>query len=468
MSYSAPVAGLRHFARSSAGLLARLIAPGVHEVCCPGPVESAVALRRYRPESAAFPVWTLEPLDAAAQTYQYIHTFFDICPFSPSQRYLAVTRMPYADRQPVYGDTADVCVIDLENGTLRRLYTTKGWALQLGAQAQWGADDRTLYTNDVIDGKAVAVRLDLTGETPPRALQGPAYHVAPDGRFAIGPALDLMNATQIGYGVPERPGHERRLPSGASADEGLWRTDCTDGGTRLLASLADFADHLGESAGDGGGTLYLFHSKVNAASDRIMQVLRRVYPEGSGRKTQRWVVTLEAGEDTAGTRMATAVGSDILARRGHHPNWHPDGRQIIVNATPLPDGPMLFCRATAAGDDFAPLSETIPGSGHPSLDPTSRYLVTDTYPFELQRYLTPYFQQRGIGFPANEVPLRLVDLAAGAETAICTVNTLGIDGPLRLDPHPAWSRDFKRVCFNGAPDGRRRVMIADLDSLPGV
>ncbi|MEQ9607047.1 MAG: hypothetical protein RLN99_05210, partial [Kiloniellaceae bacterium] len=100
-------------------------------------------MRPYRRDTTACPVWVVEPKDPAAAAYEYIHTFFDICPFSPSQRYLAVTRMPYADRQPVYGDEADVCVIDLESGILRRLYTTKGWALQLGAQAQWGADDRS-------------------------------------------------------------------------------------------------------------------------------------------------------------------------------------------------------------------------------------------------------------------------------------------------------------------------------------
>ena len=37
---------------------------------------------------------------------------------------------------------------------------------------------------------------------------------------------------------------------------------------------------------------------------------------------------------------------------------------------------------------------------------------------------------------------------------------------LRLDPHPAWSRDGLKSCFNGAPEGRRQVYIADLSPLP--
>ncbi|WP_340118938.1 hypothetical protein [Pelagibius sp. 7325] len=462
-------AGIRQLARSSAGFLTRLIGPGMREVLCPGPDESPVAMRPYRPETTAYPVWVVEPKDPAAAAYEYIHTFFDICPFSPSQRYLAVTRMPYADRQPVYGDEADVCVIDLESGILRRLYTTKGWALQLGAQAQWGADDRTLYTNDVIGGRAVGVRLDVTGTTPPLVLDGPAYHVSPDGRRAIGPALDLLNATQLGYGVPEPVGRERRLPPGASADEGLWCSDTGGRGSWLFVSLADFARHLGLDPADSSGTLYLFHSKLNADGSRIMQVIRRSYPKASGRKTDRWVVSLDAAQEMTAKRrdtaMATVVGADVLARRGHHPNWHPDGRRIVLNATPEDGAPMLFCQAAQDGSGLAPLSERIPGSGHPSIDSGSRYLLTDTYPFELQRFLAPYYAERGIALPAGEVPLRLVDLGAEEETTLCTVNTLGIDGPLRLDPHPAWSRDFKRICFNGAPEGRRRVMLAHLDRL---
>jgi hypothetical protein len=453
--------GLKHFARTSAGRLARLISPGLRESRCPGPEETPVELRPYRPGTGPYPLWSLEPAGEAARAYDYIHTFFDICPFSPDGRYLAVTRLPYADRQPTLGDTADVCVVDLAAQVMRRLYTTRAWALQLGSQAQWGADSHSLYTNDVIDGEAVAVRLSVTGEEAPCTFHGPAYHVAADGRFAVGPALDLMNATQLGYGVPEVRGRERRLPPGASADEGLWRSDFAEDKTRLLASLADFSDHLGDDAVPEGGTLYLFHSKVSADCGRIMQVLRCAFPPGDTRRTRRWVVTLDAG----GGGMATAIGADILARRGHHPNWHPDGRRLVVNATPEDGAPMLFCGVGQDGANFGPLSTQLPGSGHPSVEPGDRYLVTDTYPFELKRYLLPYFERRGEVPPAEEVPLRLVDLGAGREELICTVNTLGVDGPLRLDPHPAWSRDYTRVCFNGAPAGRRRVMIADLSTL---
>lgn len=61
-------------------------------------------------------------------------------------------------------------------------------------------------------------------------------------------------------------------------------------------------------------------------------------------------------------------------------------------------------------------------------------------------------------------PIRLINLSTQEEVYLCTVFT-DVDSDnetLRIDPHPVWSRDYKKVCFNGAPEGKRQVFIADL------
>ena len=63
----------------------------------------------------------------------YLHSFYDVSAFSPSGRYLAVTKVPFEDRNARYGDTADVCIIDLEAESISTVYSTKGWGFQLGA-----------------------------------------------------------------------------------------------------------------------------------------------------------------------------------------------------------------------------------------------------------------------------------------------------------------------------------------------
>lgn len=99
---------------------------------------------RYTAFDPLVPVWCVTP-----NTGRTIHRFFDTSPFSPSGRYLALTRLPFEDRLPQPGDVAEVVRTDLETGEECVVAETQGWDTQLGAQAQWGADDTQLFFNDV-------------------------------------------------------------------------------------------------------------------------------------------------------------------------------------------------------------------------------------------------------------------------------------------------------------------------------
>ena len=125
---------------------------------------------------------------------------------------------------------------------------------------------------------------------------------------------------------------------------------------------------------------------------------------------------------------------------------------------------MLFCQFKYDGSDFKILSENRIGSGHPSVEAGSRFLVTDAY--IKQHYVVV----------DDEVPIRLIDLKEDREYILCTIaNDVGGGGEMytaddrkmggsqnKLDPHPAWSRDYKKLCINGAPDGKRKVFIIDI------
>ena len=191
----------------------------------------------YTDHSPRVPVYCVTPGNTG-----YIHRYYDSSPFSPSGRYMAVTRLPFEDRRPKPGEVAEIAVIDLATGDTRTVAETRGWDVQLGAQLQWGADDRTLLFNDleVRDWMPYGVRLDLqTGES--RRLGGTIYSVSSDGRWAASPCLRRMAVTQQGYGVvvPKEyvPGNR-----GASEDDGIWITDLHSGNSRLLVSLAQIVD----------------------------------------------------------------------------------------------------------------------------------------------------------------------------------------------------------------------------------
>ena len=146
----------REFLKTSAGLLAAGVLPGCWSLSRPTAKKTEYSFRPYRSGKTLGILTCVTPDDGF-----YINTYFDVCPFSPSQRYLAVTRVPYQDRVPALGETADVCVIDLKEQTIETVYTTKSWGFQTGANLNWGATDQHLYTNDVIGNQAVCVQIDL-------------------------------------------------------------------------------------------------------------------------------------------------------------------------------------------------------------------------------------------------------------------------------------------------------------------
>ncbi|SHF67612.1 hypothetical protein SAMN05444274_107146 [Mariniphaga anaerophila] len=438
----------RDFLRTSAGFVAVAAAPGVFLVQCKSSPAVKIKFRDYQKDTSLGKVKIVTPDDGF-----YLNTFYDICPFSPSQKLLAVNKLPYQGKTAEYGDLCDICIVDLENETIETVYSTKGWGYQLGANLNWGITDRYLYTNDIIDNDAVCVRIDLDTKEV-KAFAGPMYHIAPDESAVAGFPLDLINgyqdgeSAQMGYGVPIYKLLEEL--KGAPSTEGLWRTDLKTNEKTLLVSLKAAYEAI-DNPYYADANCYFFHTKYNKQGTRMLQVFRGVFP-GSSRYHPTLLTFNPDGSD-----IGVAVTQQQWARRGNHPNWHPDGKRIVMNLTPtwLGEEQMRFCIFDYSGDNFKLLSKKHFGSGHPSVTPDTSYLISDYYVGEYKK----------LGYDGS--PIRLIDLNTDEEQAICTVFTdLDIDAStFRVDPHPAWSRDYKKVCFNGAPNGIRQVFVADLEGV---
>ena len=448
---------------TSAGLLAVMISPGIWEINNDKSKVKKYKFKPYKDPSVSVPVKQVTPDDGF-----YANTYYDVVPWSPGQKLLAVTKLPYQDKITTLGDIAEACVIDLEEQSIRSVYKTKVWGYQLGANLHWGTNDRYLYTNDIIDGvHAVTVRIDLENNET-KAFAGPLYDIAPERNKVIGPTLEYLNTTQYSYSTPAKTADESsfmRLPAGAAENEGLWETDLIKNNKRLLLSLKEAAGSLEEQDYYNGGTFYFFHTKYNAPGDKIMLVMRCTFPDseefaGKSRRNPSLLTT-----DANGNNISTAVSRKQWQLGGHHPTWHPDGEHIIMNLTPewLGEDKLRFCQFKYDGSEFKILSKKFLGSGHPSITPDSRYLLSDAYPFE------------DLALGNGKVPIRLIDLKQDVEHTVCHIFTdLGQQydvrrfwGPSKLDAHPVWDRNFSKICFNGAPEGKRAVFIADLDAMIG-
>jgi hypothetical protein len=397
---------------------------------------------------AAVPVWCVTPAEGRC-----IHRFFDTSPISPSGRLLAVTRLPGEDRMPEPGEPAEVVVVDLAAGDERTVAQTRGWDTQLGAQCQWGRDDSELYFNDcdVARWRPFGVRLD-PGSGRRTELDGTVYMVSPDGTQAASPCLLRTARTQAGYGVLA-PDDAVPHNHGASDDDGLFLTDLPTGESRLLLSLGQIvADtELGRRPDDyAGGDFYAAHVKWNPQGDRLQLVLRWKPRDPTAPMKPSLITFAPDGSD-----LHIAVPDRIWGKGGHHPNWCPDGEHVMMNlALHGRERGMFLVRVRYDGTGLEPLTEAVPGSGHPAMHPNGRHVITDCYPGE------------PMTFEDRSVPLRLIDVAAGTEETVARVRTVpdfnGPENELRVDPHPAWGPEHRRIAFNAYPDGTRRVFVADL------
>ena len=411
-------------------------------------IDLATSFPRYTDFDPIVPVWCITPTMGGA-----IHRFFDTSPVSPSGRYVALTRLLCEDRVPHPGDPAEILLVDLQTGAERSVADTRGWDTQLGAQAQWGADDTQLFYND-LDTRTwnpFAVLLNpATGDR--RDLEGTVYMVSPDGHQLASPSLLRMGTTQKGYGVLVPPDHTP--PNrGAPDDDGIFITDVATGRCRLLISLRQIVETAQPSFDPdeyADGDFFGFHVKWNPQGDRLLFVLRWK-PHGEG-KMKHNLISLR----TDGTDVRVPISETLWGKGGHHPNWCPDGETAMMNLKA--DGQTLrLIRARYDGADFALMTDAVVGSGHPTLHPNNRHVVTDVYLHE------------PLAFGDGTTPIRWIDLQEGTEQILVRINNdPPFPGPvreLRIDPHPAWDYQCKRIVFNGCDHGIRRVYLADLSSL---
>ncbi|MBD2847815.1 hypothetical protein IDH44_21690 [Paenibacillus sp. IB182496] len=411
------------------------------------------AFPRYTDYDPLVPVWCVTPGEGRC-----IHRFFDTDPVSPSGRYLAVLRLPREDRLNRPGEAAQVVLIDLQTAEQRVVAETCGWETQLGANLNWGPDDMLYYNQvDTATWTPHAVRLDTkTGQM--RRLEGGVYRISPDGRTILSAAPERMRRTQYGYGVVLP---DARVPRnrGLAEDDGLYATDTQTGERRLLVSIREVFERAGIAERDyASGECYGFHCKYNPQGDRLlftMRAYRTDDPQPWNRIAQGldfWVVTMRPD----GSELAVAVGPDQWRKGGHHINWFPDGERLSMNLAIDGERRLDLAEVQADGSGLRPITG-LPGSGHPTVHPDGRHILTDTY------------EREPAAFGDGTVPLRWIDIQAGTERTLVRVNVANpgtaVSSALRVDPHPAWTRDNRHIVFNGFVGGTRRVFIADLGSM---
>lgn len=406
---------------------------------------------RYKDFSPMVPVWNVTP-----DIDRCIHRFHLSSPFSPSGRYLGLTRLPHEDRAPKPGEIAEIVLVDLLTGSQTIIAETRGWDTQLGAQVQWGTTDEELYYNDVdiSSWRAYAIKLNpLTGEK--KILNGTVYDVSLDGKWLVSTDLKSIGYTQSGYGVIV-PKDQIIFNQGASENDGVFVTNTETGKSRMIASYKKIVDQCIPSIDIqkyGPGDFYGFHTMWNSKSSRIMLVLRFV--PHSGDRAKPMLITM----NNRGEEIHLAIPSSEWADKGgNHPNWHPDGEHLIMNLNIDGKGER-FVKARYDGSTLEKMTDVPANRGHISVHPNGKLLLNDAYP------------HKDYAFLDTTAPIWLVDIERHWKHTLIrfeSVTKYFEKNPseardMRVDPHPVWdTKTYTHIAFNAVENGTRRVFVADL------
>ena len=402
------------------------------------------AFPQYTKFSPKVPVCCVTPNHPGA-----IHYFFDTSPISPDNRYLVASILPYEDHLNEPGDSADILLVDLDTGEEKIIASTKGWGLQVGAHAQW-CGNRTICYNDLDTDtwEPYVVKLNImTGEKQHLNSKG-IDMLSPDHKFAITHNLVNGRFHQWGYGVMV-PDDKMVRNGNYPTDDGFYLTNLETGECKMLVSFAQLIDAAIENPDEfKDGQFYGWMPKWSPDGKKIMYIVRWVSNGDLPRRNMLFT------SDADGSNIKLALHYREWAKWGHHVNWHPDSKHITMNLRHNSDH-IKFVSFCWDGSDLRPIMDDIWGSGHPTISKDGSHILTDSY-FTLDSKV----------YDDGSVPIRWIDIEKHTETEIIRIMTkTELEENFRLDPHPAWSYDWRYVAFNGYDGKQRKVYVCDMSAL---
>jgi hypothetical protein len=381
----------------------------------------------------------LLPVEAlTSRPGHHYYGYYDKTPWDGSQRFLLAMETSFMDRQPCPGDVATVGMVDLQaNGEWVPLGETRSWNWQQGCMLQWlpSAPERLVVYNALEGERYVSAIQDVhNGES--RTLPRPVYAVSRDGRRALSLTFPRVHTCRPGYGyvgLPDPWANEL-----APDADGIYLMDLETGESRLVVSIARIA--ATDPRPDMDGAMHYFnHLQFNTDDSRFLFLHR--WRRGDGRRT----------------RLFTAApdGSDVFCVADHemisHFDWR-DGRHILAWARQHGRGDFYYLFTDRSRQIELVGEKVLTEDGHCSYSPDRRWILTDTYPdAESHRSLILYN-------PEKELRVDVGRFFSPPE----------LQGPIRCDLHPRWSRDGARVCFDSAHEGRRNMYIMDVSAVVGA
>jgi len=365
--------------------------------------------------------------------------FHDHTPFSPDNTKMLAHRYTIPLRMPELGETVDIGFFEGESlEEFKPLDKSRTWAWHLGSKLQWCGQENRIVFNDHIDGRNVARIVDIKKREKERILPDSIGSVSPDGHWAIGYSFSRVERCMPGYGYRypvDDPEKDAMVPE----RHGIHLINLDNGKKELLFSIADIAK-IDPCPSMDGAFHFFTHTIFSPNSKRFIFLHRWVV----GGIFKRYSRLISCGIDGEGIHVFPT--KDMVS----HIGWRGADQVIAYCRMPIHDDQYVLFndqekdRFEIIGRDF------FNSDGHPSFEPSGRWMVTDTYPDRRRvQNLIIYDKTGNRRYDIARLPMPQKYQSRPYKHLAC-------------DLHPRWDREGKRICFDSSFTGTRSLCFIDL------
>ena len=369
--------------------------------------------------------------------HEYFFGYYDKSPWDATMRYMLCMRAKDTWSEPDPRGTADILLIDTQNGNaVRKIATTHTWNVQQGCMAQWLGPDfksRILY-NDLRDGKYCSVILNIESMEE-RVLPMPCYTVSADGKTALSLDFSRLHSLRLGYGYAALP----EVTEGVALPDttAVWKMDLETSEVTELLKYTDFANFQPRPEMQEAGSVHKVNHLMLSPNGKRFIVLYRWF---CGQRKYTRLVTCNVD----GTDMYVLSDDDMVS----HCYWK-NNEEIIAFENKHEGGTGYYLMKDKT-KNYRRMWAHISNDGHPSFSPTDKdTVVFDSYPDKKR---------------IQDIKIAKDTDVEGKEIKVVArvFSPFKYDNDTRCDLHPRWSPDGKQICFDGTFEGHRGLYVVKL------
>jgi hypothetical protein len=371
----------------------------------------------------------------------YFYGFHDHTPFSFDNTKLLACKHSIPLRMPKLGEPLEVGYFDGEDfQNYHPVSETKAWLWHMGCKLQWRGPHNQMVFNDHKDGKNIARVVDLDTNQS-RDLTESIASVSPDGKWAVGYSFARVARCMPGYGY-HYDVKDPEIEADAPQENGIHIVDMESGNARMLFSIAHLAAIEPEPSMK-DALHFVTHAVFNPGSNRFIFLHRWV--QRSGQIEKRWSRMFSCGIN--GDDLYLFPTTDMVS----HIGWRGDDYVIAYCRTKQYDDQYVLFRDQVKEELEAVGVGQLNSDGHPSFDPSGRWMITDTYPDRRRLQNLVLFDthtNKRYNLCKLLMPARYQSPSSYEHWA--------------CDLHPRWDRVGRYVCFDSTFTGERSLCTIDL------